>query len=488
MAKSSSGGSLQFTFGLINSANKYLTAETFGFKIAASGNSLKKKQTWSLEQKSDGSEVYFKSCLGRYLGADKNGKISCDAEEPGDENAFQVESTTDGLWAIKSSKYGRYFGGSGDNLSCFQQTIEPTYLWSVHLAMHPQVNIFNERQQRFAHINDDGDELQMSKPTPWGVNFLLTLVFQDKGYAIVTSNNRFLSCDGSLEASCSEKTLYTIEFYSGKLAFKSKFNSKYLAPVGPKGRIETRKNTPGKDEYFTLIDSHPQISLLSKTKNRYVSGKQGLQLSANQDEVETKETFQLEIDANSEKVYLRNDQDKYWRVTGSSIQADATSKSDNDAAFDLEWLGKIIRLRSSNGKYVSVKASGHLVAAGNEPEDFVMGLTNRPLIVFRGEYGFVGAKGNKLEGNRASYDIFEMKQNEGAYTIKAPNGKYISVNDEMKLAADADEGTLFALQLCKNSRLVLKPVIEGAGYVTSDHVGYITANGKDISKSTLWEY
>ena len=52
----------------------------------------------------------------------------------------------------------------------------------------------------------------------------------------------------------------------------------------------------------------------------------GLQLSANQDEVETKETFQLEIDANSEKVYLRNDQDKYWRVTGSSIQADATSK------------------------------------------------------------------------------------------------------------------------------------------------------------------
>ena len=58
----------------------------------------------------------------------------------------------------------------------------------------------------------------------------------------------------------------------------------------------------------------------------------------------------------------------------------------------------------------------------------------------------------------------------------------------MKLAADADEGTLFALQLCKNSRLVLKPVIEGAGYVTSDHVGYTTANGKEISKSTLWEY
>ena len=81
--------------GLINGKFKYLTAETFGFKINANGASLKKKQLWTLE----GSEhqVFLRSHLDRYLAVDQFGNVTCEAEDPSDPGcAFQIQLASDG--------------------------------------------------------------------------------------------------------------------------------------------------------------------------------------------------------------------------------------------------------------------------------------------------------------------------------------------------------------------------------------------------------
>jgi len=82
--------------GLINGSHKYLTAETFGFKINANGISLKKKQTWRLEPAgvvgtSGGEEVILlKSHLGKYLAVDSFGNVTCDIDEPDATAAFEM--------------------------------------------------------------------------------------------------------------------------------------------------------------------------------------------------------------------------------------------------------------------------------------------------------------------------------------------------------------------------------------------------------------
>lgn len=77
--------------GLINSQFKYLTAETFGYKINANGISLKKKQTWTLEPAGDGSDsICLKSHLQRYLAVDQFGNVTCDATEKDYESYFEI--------------------------------------------------------------------------------------------------------------------------------------------------------------------------------------------------------------------------------------------------------------------------------------------------------------------------------------------------------------------------------------------------------------
>ncbi|NXG51137.1 FSCN2 protein, partial [Psilopogon haemacephalus] len=287
---------LKIQFGLINCESRYLTAESFGYKVNASAPSLKRKQIWTLEQdEADSSVVFLKSHLGRYLGADKDGKVRCEAEQPGRDERFSIITQSDGRWALQSAPHRRFFGGREDRLSCFAPSVTEGELWTVHLAMHPQANLLSVSRRRYAHLSAHEDEIATDSNLPWGVDALITLCFQDKKYSLRTADERYLRCDGTLVPEPGAGTGYTLEFKAGKLAFKD-CDGKYLAPTGPTGTLKSgRSSKPGKDELFDLEESHPQV-VFTAANGRYVSIRQGVNVSANQDEELNHETFQLQID------------------------------------------------------------------------------------------------------------------------------------------------------------------------------------------------
>nr|XP_046193692.1 fascin-like isoform X2 [Oncorhynchus gorbuscha] len=411
------GDVLQIQLGLINAGNKYLTAETFGFKINASAPSLKKKQMWTLEQNtgdtagdSSGSVVFLRSHLGRYLGTDKDGNVTGESECRGKDCRFVLTAHDDGRWSLLSEPFGRYLGGSEDRISCFAQ-----------------VNLFSPARKRYAHLtsNPDHSEVSIDRDFPWGVDSLITLVFRDQRYHLQTSDNRFLKNDGSLEAAPDKTTGYTLEFRSGKVAFRD-CSGRYLAPSGPSGTMKSGKNSRlGKDEMFSLEQSHPQV-VLTAGNERNVSTRQGMDLSANQDEEGDQEVFQVEMsrETGNRKCAFRTAAGKYWTLTSTGgLQCTASTKSSN-SHFDLEWCEGKVSLKASNGKYVAAKRNGQLAATvdnAGEAEQFLMKLINRPIIVLRGEHGFIGCRKvgtGTLDSNRSSYDVFQLEFKDGAYSLR----------------------------------------------------------------------
>ncbi|XP_037523430.1 protein singed [Rhipicephalus sanguineus] len=488
--------SLTWSVGLLNGAHKYLTAETFGFKVNANGAALKKKQLWSLEPCCDAGEeaVRLRSHLNRYLAVDQFGNVTCDAEEPGPGAIFQITVSADakGQWALRNTNRGYFLGASADQLVCVAKAPGPSELWTVHLAARPQVTIRSIGRRRYAHLSATGDEIQVDAATPWGEDTLFTLEFRDGRYALHTANDRYLCPDGKLIENCAPECLFSLEFHSGYLALRD-VNLRYLSPIGSKAVMRTRSNSVTRDELFSLEDSVPQAAFVG-FNGKYVSVKQGVDVTANQDEVSDHETFQLEWDKDTGRWFVRTMQDKYWSLESSSgIQANADKGSAN-SLFELCWQPDgSVTLVASNGKLVGAKKSGHLFAncePGDPAAKFHFALVNRPVLVLRCDQGFVGRKGPsspRLECNRASYEVVHVERaDRGVCHLKGNNGKYWGIAEDGSISVDSDDTCGFYVELREPSRLCLKTA--DGSYLNADKNGAFKAGAADPSQATLWEY
>ncbi|XP_036766510.2 fascin-2 isoform X1 [Manis pentadactyla] len=485
---------LKTRFGLINGADRYLTAESFGFKVNASAPSLKRKQMWVLEPAPGrgGAVLLRSSHLGRYLSAEEDGRVVCEAERPGRDCHFRVLPQPDGRWVLQSEPHGRFFGGTEDRLSCFATAISPAELWAVHLAAHPQAHLLSVSRQRYAHLCAQEEGLAADSTTPWGVGALITLTFQKRQHRLRCCDGRYLRSDGRLVWEPEARTRYTLEFKAGKLAFKD-CDGRYLAPMGPAGTLRAGPNTrPGKDELFDLEESHPQVVMVA-ANHRYVSVRQGINVSANQDEELAQETFLMQTDQETKKCTFYSSTGGYWTlVTHGGIQATATQVSAN-TMFEVEWRGRRVALKASNGRYVCMKKNGQLAAVSGsvgEAEEFTLKLVNRPLLVLRGPDGFVCRRrgSNQLDTNRSVYDAFRLSFRDGAYQIRGGGrgGGFWNTGGHGRVRSDGERAEDFLLELRERGRLAIRA--RSGKYLRGGASGLLRADADAPAGLALWEY
>jgi fascin 1/2 len=184
-----------------------------------SGKTLKKKQTFTLISQ-DGA-VHIRTHLDKFMYGDKDGKIHGDAESPSKETEWNILPQSDGTWALKTA-HGFFFHGTGDKLSAFVGGDEPPSdgRWVVHLAMHPQINLYNVMRKRFVHL--ESDELRCTEDIPWGEDALLTLEFFDEHpegrYGIMSCNGRYLESSGRLQASPTPSCQFLLGFHDDQIS------------------------------------------------------------------------------------------------------------------------------------------------------------------------------------------------------------------------------------------------------------------------------
>ena len=349
---------LKWKVGLINSAGKYLTAEQFASKVSTTGTSLRKKQTWVLESTGE-NDVALKSTYGKYLSFYRNDTADAASESIGNEQKFELITQDDGRVAIKSVAHGRYLAEIGGELSGMKD-LGPTNLFTLQLALHPQINLRNSNRKTYCHL--ENDELHCNEDIPWGYDAMIVLDFQEGRYALQAANGMYLERTGDLVKDISDNTLYVLVFRSAQVAFRD-CQGKYLTAIGPHAKVQSRKNTISKDELFTLEDSHAQMSFKA-ANSKYVSI-QGEEVRANQLSVTDSEIFQLEAVDRSDhsgnvQWAVRSKSMKYWSCSGvgSGIVGNKDTPSDASTHFSVEWLGRYVALKASNGKYITVKETG----------------------------------------------------------------------------------------------------------------------------------
>jgi len=77
-----------------------------------------------------------------------------------------------------------------------------------------QVNLRNVSRQKYARLDPQFDQLQVTELIPWGRAAVIELEFRDGRYCIRACDGRYLTRDGALVDAPDPDTMFTVEMRS----------------------------------------------------------------------------------------------------------------------------------------------------------------------------------------------------------------------------------------------------------------------------------
>lgn len=465
--------------------------------VTASLNSVKSSSNGSASSDQDayGEEhenVAIKSHLNKYLAVDSFGNVTCDSDEKTETARFTITicSMSQGrnkdehiFWAFKNVERGYYLGTTDDGMICCNAKMPKSRaeLWHLHLLPARGASFFAIKslgRKRFARVTrEDGVlkksesvQVQLDANISWGAETLFQFEYHDGGrYTLLTSDNKLLTNEGKCIDWMARgdsgnislpppECLFTLEYHSGYLAFRDSF-SQYLAAAGRSSVLRSRSVGVSRDELFVFESVPVQVSMKATFNNRWVSIKQGVDLSANQTETTSHyETFQLTFHKQTQNWSIMTHDCNFWTVSQNTNTVSVCRPGDYEGLtrgqfrliwsdFDATFSLKYVNLNRQE-RWIAARKSGQLfLSNGNhEPVKFVMRFQNRRLLNLRpvDGNGFVGLRsgGSKqVEANKTMPDSMLVEYSELPTTPTHTSGALDQVSGQTANVNPSDNGS-----------------------------------------------
>ena len=238
--------------------------------------------------------------------------------------------------------------------------------------------------------------------------------------------------------------------------------SGYLQCTGADGLAKVLKTTRSKDTYFKIQDSEPQFTIRNIKKQMQVSARNGDEVKADQKPTDIQDTERFQFEVTDGLVHIMSQKLKYWAPRDDSSIAVETDKQSANTAFVIDYsAGNTIKIiHHATGKHVFAKPNGAMFASGDGSEDssdFELTIINRPSLILRGQFGFLGLKGasGRVECNRSQPEVFKVEAKNGEYYLSNSDGKYWTV-DEDGVAAVSSAPVAFFFEFVQRSKALIK--------------------------------